>query len=75
MKIPKYSLFRKNGFKFHDFSSEHVTPSLRREHPQHPILSYLDLNVIWKKKERCASGLLARQTLEYMREVTEMVAN
>lgn len=61
-------------------SSEHVTPSLRRKHPQHPILSYLGLNATWKMKEEawtviCASGLLACQTLEYMREIIEMVVN
>lgn len=51
-----------------------VTTSLRRQHPQHPIRSYLDLNVIWKIKEEawtvtCVSSLLACQMLEYMREI------
>lgn len=54
---------------------KHITPSLRREDPQRPFLSYLGLN-IWKMiEEACASGLLACQMLECMREIIEKVAN
>lgn len=61
-------------------SSEHVMLFLRRKHPQHLILSHISLNVIWKMKEKAstvihASGLLACQTLEYMWEIVEMMAN